>query len=622
MQGRGLIPSIEGMRALAVLAVLLFHLDIPVLGGGYLGVDVFFVISGFVITRSILQQSGRGTFDLSGFYRSRFRRLIPALATVTLITLMSAVPLMPAADLEAAGASALYSAVSLSNFLFWSEANYFDAAAHTKPFLHTWSLGVEEQFYLFWPLLLLFFLDKRRLLLPLACAFLAISSAVAAALFVYDHSSAVFFLTPFRVYQFMFGAIIAASNWNVRGVVGSIVHLLGVCGFAGVVVAFSGEDSPLLAGGVAAAASFMMILGRESTAARSLTSNPALMWIGRHSYAIYLVHWPLIVLYKYGTGSGLSMSEQVLLIAGSIIGAMALHRYVERPFRISAKVEDGVASAVATPVTVGLVLVGMFIGANFWGLRGFPEGQSEDVGQVVDAAKSGFNERLRSVRTGRCHVGSGFKFPEDYPEAECAPMRQGGTNVLVIGDSIAADMFVMLREAYPDVTFSQATGGSCGAFVGRARYSACERINDYRFKVLAKREYDYVVVAGYWRSSNVHLLPASIEALKSHGRKVIVIGPGVEFGEDVVRITSMSASTREAVEKIRAAAVRKDAIRQQVRSMAGSGYVDLAQIQCPGECDVIAGGNLLYVDKFHISPAGISVFSKRLAKTHANLFRS
>ncbi|MEZ5503721.1 MAG: acyltransferase [Halioglobus sp.] len=151
----GFIQSIEGMRSFAVLAVLLFHLQVPGFAGGFLGVDLFFVISGFIITRNILSDLHNRKFSLKEFYIRRFRRLYPALLVTVLLTLSVAAALVPPVELVNTARSALYALLSLANINFWMESGYFDAAADAKPLLHTWSLSVEEQFYLFWPGLLL-----------------------------------------------------------------------------------------------------------------------------------------------------------------------------------------------------------------------------------------------------------------------------------------------------------------------------------------------------------------------------------------------------------------------------------------------------------------------------------
>jgi peptidoglycan/LPS O-acetylase OafA/YrhL len=175
----GFIRSIEGMRALAVLVVLLFHLDIPAFEGGYLGVDLSFVISGFIITRNILSDLHGGSFSLKEFYIRRFRRLFPALLVSVLLTLVVAILIVPPIELVNTAKSAIFAVFSLANFHFWLESGYFDGAASTKPLLHTWSLSVEEQFYLFWPALVLLLANApRHMIVAVVLLLLSLGSAL------------------------------------------------------------------------------------------------------------------------------------------------------------------------------------------------------------------------------------------------------------------------------------------------------------------------------------------------------------------------------------------------------------------------------------------------------------
>lgn len=620
MKKDGLIPSIEGMRALAVLAVLGFHLDVTGIPGGFLGVDVFFVISGFVITRSIVRQRQEGNFDLWSFYLARIRRLIPALSVVTLATLAVAIFTMPPGDLEAAGQSAVYAGLSLSNFLFWSQANYFDAAAHTKPFLHTWSLGVEEQFYLVWPALLLLIMSNKRALLVVPAA-LGVLSIVAAGSLVGDHTSAVFFLAPFRVYQFMLGALLAITTWNFQGRTGDVVHAAGLIGLVAAVCTISGDTSPVLAGLAAAVAGGLAIAGRDSGFAQQVTSNRVLIWVGQRSYALYLVHWPLIVLFKYAEGPELSLSEKFGLGLISILLAATLHSFVERPFRKRADAAHGIRSGTAVGATAALVLASLFLAANVWGFRGFPGDQSGDIDLLVANAKADSRLRRQLVRTGVCHAHSKFRL-SNYDEKECAALHSTRVNVLVIGDSIAADLYLVLKEAYPQVVFSQATGGTCPPLVGIDRYTGCKEINSFRFDTLAKREYDYVVFAGYWRDNHVELLLQSIGHAELAGGQALVFGPVLEFKEDLVRVVSMSTSVREAQERAGHEVDTKEQLRERIRESVGpERFVDFFDVQCAPQCDIVKGQSLLYLDHIHLSPTGVSTFAKRLAESHPHLFR-
>lgn len=201
--------DIDGLRAVAVLPVILFHAGVPALSGGYLGVDIFFVISGFLITGILARDLQAGRFSLARFYERRARRILPALTVVLLACLPPAIAWLSPNELRLFAESLLATALSVSNILFWQQLDYFGPDAHRLPLLHTWSLGIEEQFYLLFPLPLLF-LWRRRLALPGTLALLAASLAFAFWLFP-RAPSATFFLLPTRAWELLAGAALALA---------------------------------------------------------------------------------------------------------------------------------------------------------------------------------------------------------------------------------------------------------------------------------------------------------------------------------------------------------------------------------------------------------------------------
>jgi peptidoglycan/LPS O-acetylase OafA/YrhL len=202
-------PDIDGLRAIAVLGVVLFHAGVQPLTGGFSGVDVFFVISGFLISSIIIKEIRRGDFSLATFYERRIRRIFPAFLVVVLFSTILAYLLLLPRDFESFGKSLAAAGLSLSNVLFWKESGYFDSSAELKPLLHTWSLGVEEQFYLFFPLLLLFvarFFKQRWVGWILA---IAVVSFLLSVWGVRYQPSAAFYLLPTRAWELALGCLLA-----------------------------------------------------------------------------------------------------------------------------------------------------------------------------------------------------------------------------------------------------------------------------------------------------------------------------------------------------------------------------------------------------------------------------
>ena len=340
-------PDIDGLRAIAVLGVVLFHLDILGFSGGYIGVDVFFVISGYLITTIITGKAKKGEFSLSEFYIRRVRRLLPPLIATVAVTFLAAMFILTPYDAIHFSKSAVASLLSLSNIVFYLEADYWDSASELKPLLHTWSLGVEEQFYLFWPALVLVLLKlNSRIPFAISITVISILGGVLCVWFTAIDQSAAFYLLPFRVFQFSIGALaipIGQVVWKDRKLLGewtsSIFLIVGLILIVGSIYSM-GEASKFpgwLVFFPTIGAMFVLLAGAgtipsNSSLSKLVLANPLSVWIGRASYSMYLVHWPIISLWKYRYGVELDLSDQVILGVGTIILTFSLHYLVEKRF--------------------------------------------------------------------------------------------------------------------------------------------------------------------------------------------------------------------------------------------------------------------------------------------------
>jgi peptidoglycan/LPS O-acetylase OafA/YrhL len=337
--------DIDGLRAIAVVSVLLFHLDLAVTPGGFAGVDIFFVISGFLITGLIHGEiEETGTFRFGAFYLRRIRRLFPALFATLLMTALAAAFLLSPAHLQGFGSSLAAALGSVSNIFFWAEADYFDQSARAKPLLHTWSLSVEEQFYLLWPLLLLG-LQKGRWArrAPAVIAFLGLLSLAAnfpvgkgaGGDWNEDGHASIFYLLPFRAFEFAIGGLMVWTtakriSWPARD------NLLFVSGLALIAYAVLTFHSEMLFPSWRAlvpctGAALIIYAGDRASFAAILRLKPV-VWIGLISYSLYLVHWPLIVFWQY-VGGDLGLGDRVAIVVISLLLGWASYRGIEQPFR-------------------------------------------------------------------------------------------------------------------------------------------------------------------------------------------------------------------------------------------------------------------------------------------------
>lgn len=352
--------EIDGLRALAVLSVVIYHANIGYLSGGFLGVDVFFVISGFLITKNIISEQEKGTFHIFSFYDRRARRLLPVLYLVFAIASFFAWEYLLPADLVDFSASLLSALVFASNFFFYAQDNYHAAESATKPLLHTWSLGVEEQFYLFFPLLLILlssFSRSRKILFLSIILFLSLCFAQ----YVSEHYADMnFFLLPSRLWEFLVGAVLALvcadGLRHQRSFLGSVLSISGVVMIVVSIVLFGSEiphPSFLTIIPVVGAAA-VIGWGHACAVTMGVMGNKFSTWLGRLSYSIYLWHFPIFA-FAYTKSNGvLSNFEKIELLLITLVLSSISYYLVEKPFRDREKIGNRVFYALL--VIISLVL--------------------------------------------------------------------------------------------------------------------------------------------------------------------------------------------------------------------------------------------------------------------------
>ena len=382
--------DIDGLRAIAVLLVLIFHFNLFGLGdSGFMGVDVFFVISGYLISKIIWRELDAGHFRLGDFYIKRVRRLAPALIAIQLAIIgLAAMLLLPSEVLSLARESA-FTQLYVSNIYYWKSINYFGGHADHSFLLHTWSLGVEEQYYLIYPLVLIAVHRFTRLALAPVLIGLALISFGINVAFVGGKPEAVFYLLPTRAWEMLAGALVIcaeqhlAANAVQRGCagVGAVALLV-----AGMIAYGPGMMVPgwfaLLPTG--AACLFLLAGANEGSAIARVLATPILVWIGRISYPLYLVHWPfhilaLTLLPVYGLG------ERWAMFALSFFSAWGVYRAIEMPMRHRHWLADNHRLLVAYISSVALVLVfaSSALVSGGWSFRLAP-----DVLHIADASNT------------------------------------------------------------------------------------------------------------------------------------------------------------------------------------------------------------------------------------------
>ena len=368
--GHGYRPDIDGLRAVAVIAVVLFHAGFGRFGGGFVGVDVFFVISGFLITGLIRSQITAGTFTFPGFFVRRMRRLFPALAATVISTILVAAVLFAPDLFRSVGASGVASIASVSNIYFWLDSGYFDAGNALKPLLHTWSLSVEEQFYLVWPWILVAAIRWRVAVAVLAGLFVA---SIAAGLLASGDPSAVFYLMPFRVYELALGGLLlwVHERLAVAPRYQEVGLLIGLSLIGIAILRFTEETPFPFVGLVPSLGAALVILFGTAPRTGLLLRNKGIVLIGLMSYSIYLVHWPIVVFYRYAVHDELGRLERIALVVAALAAGAVLFRLVETRYRYGRIGGPGtrrfVMAAAGVAVTVGAI--GLHAAATGWTWR-------------------------------------------------------------------------------------------------------------------------------------------------------------------------------------------------------------------------------------------------------------
>jgi peptidoglycan/LPS O-acetylase OafA/YrhL len=550
LTGSSYREDIDGLRSLAILPIVLFHMGLQQVPGGFVGVDVFFVISGFLISGLVARDLERGTFTFGGFLVRRLRRLYPALLVTLLVTFAFSYALLMPAQFEENAYATLASLFSVSNFYFWNETGYFDRAADSKPLLHTWSLAVEEQFYLIWPTLLLVLHRVFGLRLRIvAIVVMAAASLGAAELFMATDRTAVFYLVPFRIFEFAIGAIVALAAvrlnqaWLSHG-----LSLLGVFAIGASVLGFS---QAMHFPGYAAllpcvGAALVIQAGPHAVANRVLATLP-FRFLGKISYSLYLVHWPIVAYLDYYDVKHGDLPSIVGLTVLSIILGAILFYVVETPFRrkvadeyvVSARTISGgaFASALAATVVFSLPALGL--------LR---QSAPVDMRYIHAQLKDGRARYKHMVRYEQCHLRQENEKYLLRDWAACLPADKK-PHIAILGDSHAADLWAGFNMVYPGAKPLQFTGNAC-SWGNRFRkpYAHCLQLRRHQAKWIKANRARVKVVVYTQRGRHLllssrmpggRLLPdrRSIARLKrdleqfskTTGKKVYFWGPRNEF---------------------------------------------------------------------------------------------
>ncbi|MEO8451187.1 MAG: acyltransferase family protein [Gemmatimonadota bacterium] len=632
-------PDIDGLRAIAVVPVVLFHARVGPFSGGFVGVDVFFVISGYLITTLLLADIRSGRFSLASFYERRARRILPALFGVLLGSSVVVHALFLPDDAKAHGASLLATLLFSSNILFARQTGYFDQPAEAKPLLHTWSLSVEEQFYIVYPLFL--FLVGRylrgRYAAAIGAAFLL---SLAWSLWAVTASPATtFFLAPGRVWELLAGALLALGIIPpVRGFV--LPNLLGIVGLAAIgygVLAFSAATPFPGPNALIPVLGTVLVLhggaARDSLVSRVLSIGP-LVFVGLISYSLYLWHWVLIVFIRYYLIRPLTSVEIGMTIAASCGVAMLSWRFVERPFRGAA----GWGSRKRLVIAAATMAVGLgFYASAALATGGFPNRFPGDALRLLGSKDDVWARRSECIDK-TCRIGA--------PGAAESFMLWGDSHAAALAPAVER---VAIAKQMAGLV---ATSNACAPLLRSQRYvqghEDCGAFNDSILALIEKRRIRTVLLHARWAfyaegerykveegiagllplskrvADNIEafepLLRATLAELLRRQIVVVVIASVPEVGVRVPTVLARKAISGSTVDlglPYSTFLVRQtrayDALRR-VGHEYGVRVVFPHEVLCNAfTCGLEKDGDPLYVDANHLSVTGARYLEPMLA---------
>lgn len=610
-------PDIDGLRAVAVTAAVLFHTGFAVLPGGFVGVEIFFVLSGYLITSQLLLLMERGRFSFAAFYERRVRRLLPAIVPVLLFVAGLSLWRLSPRELMDVSDSMLSVSLFSSNLYFMGQDSYFNGTALLTPLLHTWSLSVEEQYYLLFPALLLFVHRfAKRWIVGTIASILVLSLAFSIAAVALGWMNVAFYHPFSRFWELMVGSLLAATSLRPRlsyamaTVVCTIcfVALLTCLYFVGSTTPFPGALAlvPTLA-----TAGIILCGEQHATPVGRLLAMRVPVFIGKISYSLYLWHWPLLALLTIWGAEANPWAVTCVVLLGVGVASLS-YFYVENPFRGRGIVKT------RRPVFAALVVSIVAFSSAGLAMRmldGLPQRFPLDIARYAQQVE--LQRNWAHFRYHTCFKGF-TDTEENFEEKGCLAIDPGRKNVLIFGDSHAAQLYYGLQQRFPEVNFLQVTSFSCyPLFDVRDASKICRESNEKVLQHwLQANRIDGLILAALWEDGrHIDQLLGDLSRYEALVPHVALAGPSLRLEHTmtpmqiVTRYKHLDGAQQEINKHLRPEIFRAD--RRLAQALAGHAvrYVSLTDLLCQDEdCRQFDdGGAPLMMDNNHITVEG-SVF--------------
>jgi peptidoglycan/LPS O-acetylase OafA/YrhL len=636
-------PDIDGLRAIAVISVLAFHTDALKMFGGFVGVDVFFVISGYLISSIVFGEISASRFSIVSFYERRIRRIFPALFAMLMAFSVFAVVYLLPSELVDYSKSLLAATTSSSNFYFWQHSGYFDLPT-SHPLLHTWSLAVEEQFYIFFPLFLLlirrFFPQRLRVSVLVLCV---VSLALSTVVLPYSEVTA--FYMPFtRAWELLLGTMISVGMFpRVHSVwLRNLVTLAGL-GMIAYAVFFYSMITPFpgLHALVPCIGSALIIGAGESGTSlvgAALSWRP-IVFVGLISYSLYLWHWPVIILQKMGVLFSMNTTlphryallfplhryDTLIEVTISMVLAILSWRFVERPFRNGSLRLSG-WSLFTLAGAVMLICIGFSTWTVLAGgfSRRFPV-RSTQVASYLDKSKRGGDA---TMRVGTCFLTTADRLG-DYKYDLCLRQESGKSNYLLLGDSHSAALWMALSASFPDANIMQASIAGCRPFVHPSDSSDCDTMMNYVFQnYLPAHPVRGLLLEARWGPGDISGIAETLQWASKHDIPAILFGPVPEYDVPLPRLLAYSIDRNDPGLAAEHRITRLGPLDGQLQKLAANTwhvpYISLYQEICnDGVCIEYADSAHrvpLMLDEDHLTaPGSLLVIHRLIARGELDL---
>lgn len=628
-------PDIDGLRAIAVLSVVACHLNLRKFQGGYVGVDIFFVISGYLISSIVFAEIASSKFSIAAFYERRIRRIFPALFAMFVVFSAFAWRYFLPIELIAYAKSLLAATFSISNFYFWKHSGYFDSPL-SNPLLHTWSLAVEEQFYILFPLFLVLARRFSPSRLRLSVVVLFVLSFLGSILAVHYSRNTAFYMIYTRAWELLLGTMLALKIFP-ESSLRWLHHTASVIGLALMAWPIHNYTKDTVFPGLAAlapclGAALIIWAGTygPSIVGRILSWRP-IVFVGLISYSLYLWHWPIIILRhmglilnmeqvvpaKYVHLVPLATYNNIASFVASIVVAILSWKFVERPFRSGGlRLQGKPLFAMAGTLMIVFAALSSFMVLEH-GMRNRFAPRSLQLAAYIDS-----EDAQKAMRVGSCFITSQQHF-DSYQQDVCLQAHPGRKNFLLLGDSHSAMLWPGLHSSYPNLNIMQASTSGCVPAVHPTGGVDCVRMMKFIYEqYLPEHKIDGVLLSARWGQAQLGRLDATLQWAHEHQIPFILFGPIQEYDSPLPRLEAYASEWKdpELIKKHRVAGY--DVLDHEYAVVAkrwNVPYISLYQAACRQDnCLEYVDAQRtvpLLDDTDHLSPEGSLFLIQQLAKT-------